>query len=95
MLLKTLARLSKPCAQISWNSLSWSPNSTLPNKALHLWFAKSTFCVQLNGAGARLGAPGDIVILMTYGDFEEDEVDETFLPRVVWVDENNRILSRD
>jgi len=49
--------------------------------------------VQLNGAGARLGQPGDIVILMTYGEFEDDEVDERFSPRVVLVDERNRILS--
>ena len=41
--------------------------------------------------GARLGQPGDIVILMTYGEFEEDEVDERFTPRVVLVDERNRI----
>jgi aspartate 1-decarboxylase len=47
--------------------------------------------VQLNGAGARLGQPGDIVILMTYGEFEDDEVDEHFAPRVVLVDERNRI----
>ena len=51
--------------------------------------------VQLNGAGARLGSPGDIVILMTYGEFEDDEVDDRFMPRVVWVDEENRILPRD
>src|SRR5215216_3926545 len=32
--------------------------------------------VQLNGAGARLGAPGDVVILMTYGEYEDGEVDD-------------------
>ena len=47
--------------------------------------------VQLNGAGARLGQPGDIVILMTYGEFEDEEVDARFTPRVVLVDERNRI----
>jgi len=51
--------------------------------------------VQLNGAGARLGSPGDIVILMTYAEFEEDEVDDRFIPRVVWVDEKNRIIPGD
>ena len=51
--------------------------------------------VQLNGAGARLGAPGDLVILMTYAEFEDDEVDERFIPRVVWVDEQNRIIPGD
>ena len=47
--------------------------------------------VQLNGAAARLGAPGDIVILMTYGDFDESELRADFAPRVVFVDERNRI----
>jgi aspartate 1-decarboxylase len=49
--------------------------------------------VQLNGAGARLGAPGDIVILMTYAEYEDAEVDDLFTPRVVLVDERNRIRS--
>jgi aspartate 1-decarboxylase len=47
--------------------------------------------VQLNGAGARLGAPGDVVILMTYAEFEDDEIDDPFTPRVVLVDDQNRI----
>jgi aspartate 1-decarboxylase len=47
--------------------------------------------VQLNGAGARLGAPGDIVILMTYAEYDDTEVDASFTPRVVQVDERNRI----
>ena len=51
--------------------------------------------VQLNGAGARLGAPGDIVILMTYAEYEDDEVDDQFAPRVVTVDERNRIRASD
>jgi aspartate 1-decarboxylase len=51
--------------------------------------------VQLNGAGARLGAPGDLVILMTYAEYEDDEVDEQFSPRVVLVDERNQIRASD
>ena len=51
--------------------------------------------VQLNGAGARLGAPGDVVILMTYGEFEDEEIDDGFTPCVVLVDERNRIRSAD
>jgi len=51
--------------------------------------------VQLNGAGARLGAPGDIVILMTYGEYEDDDVDDRFEPRVVLVDAQNRIRAED
>jgi aspartate 1-decarboxylase len=51
--------------------------------------------VQLNGAGARLGAPGDLVILMTYAEYEDDEVDDGFSPRVVLVDERNQIRASD
>jgi aspartate 1-decarboxylase len=47
--------------------------------------------VQLNGAGARLGMPGDLVILMTYADYEEHELRADFAPTVVFVDEANRI----
>jgi aspartate 1-decarboxylase len=47
--------------------------------------------VQLNGAGARLGAPGDIVILMTYAEYDEEELKAGFSPTVVLVDEQNRI----
>jgi L-aspartate-alpha-decarboxylase len=48
--------------------------------------------VQLNGAGARLGAPGDIVILMTYAEYEESELRADFAPTVVFVDEKNRAV---
>jgi len=51
--------------------------------------------VQLNGAGARLGAPGDLVILMTYGEYEDGEVGDGFTPRVVFVDERNRVRAAD
>lgn len=47
--------------------------------------------VQLNGAAARLGLPGDLVILISYGVFTEAEV-EQFTPRVVFVDAQNRIV---
>jgi aspartate 1-decarboxylase len=46
--------------------------------------------VQLNGAAARLGMPGDTVILIAYADFDEAEV-TTFRPAVVFVDARNRI----
>jgi len=51
--------------------------------------------VQLNGAGARLGAPGDIVILMTYAEYDESELAGEFVPTVVLVDEKNRIRLGD
>ncbi|HEX5385967.1 MAG TPA: aspartate 1-decarboxylase [Gemmatimonadales bacterium] len=47
--------------------------------------------VQLNGAAARLGLPGDLVILIAYGSFSEAEA-ARHMPRVVFVDERNRIV---
>lgn len=47
--------------------------------------------IQLNGAAARLGAAGDPVIVMSYAEYDESEV-STFAPRVVFVDERNRIV---
>ena len=46
--------------------------------------------IQLNGAAARLGAVGDHVIVISYADYEESEL-EGFEPRLVFVDERNRI----
>ena len=51
--------------------------------------------IQLNGAGARLGQPGDIVILMTYAEYEEEELGVDFAPIVILVDEKNRIRTPD
>jgi aspartate 1-decarboxylase len=45
--------------------------------------------VQLNGAAARLVQPGDRVIVITYADYEDAELDG-FEPRVVHVDSRNR-----
>ncbi|HEV2291119.1 MAG TPA: aspartate 1-decarboxylase [Gemmatimonadales bacterium] len=47
--------------------------------------------IQLNGAAARLGLPGDLVIVISYGVFDEAEV-ERFQPRIVFVDEHNRVV---
>ena len=44
----------------------------------------------LNGAAARLVQPGDLVIVVSYADFEDAEA-RTFEPTVVMVDEGNRI----
>ena len=46
--------------------------------------------MQLNGAAARLGHPGDVVILISYGVFTEQEA-ARHTPRVVLVDERNRL----
>jgi aspartate 1-decarboxylase len=44
----------------------------------------------LNGPPAHLFQPGDLVIILSMGVFDEREVD-TLVPRVVFVDEQNRI----
>lgn len=50
--------------------------------------------VVLNGAAARLVQPGDRVIIITYADYEEAEL-EKFSPRVVFVDSRNRPMDPD
>lgn len=47
--------------------------------------------LQLNGAAARLGMAGDLVIVISYGVFDEAEA-ERHAPTVVFVDERNRIV---
>jgi aspartate 1-decarboxylase len=44
----------------------------------------------LNGAAARLVAKGDIVIILTYHELEEEQC-RNYHPRLVYVDEKNRI----
>ena len=46
--------------------------------------------VCLNGAAARQALTGDHVIIMSYAQMTEDEV-KTHKPKVVFVDENNKI----
>lgn len=50
--------------------------------------------VCLNGAAARLVHPGDKIIVMSYADFTETEL-ETYAPKVVHVDEANNPTSED
>ncbi len=47
--------------------------------------------VCLNGAAARLVQPGDKVIVLTYADYEDAELDG-FEPRVVHVDARNQVI---
>lgn len=44
----------------------------------------------MNGAAARLVHPGDVVIIIAYGMFDEAEA-RTHKPRVVLVDASNRL----
>jgi len=48
-----------------------------------------TIC--LNGAAARLGHAGDKIIIITYAWCKADELPSDYEPRVVHVDESNRI----
>lgn len=48
--------------------------------------------VCLNGAAARHGAPGDVVIIMSYAMMDEHDA-RAFEHKRVLVDENNRVVS--
>lgn len=48
--------------------------------------------VCLNGAAARLGQPGDLIIAVTYAMMDQQEA-KTHKPTVVHVDEKNKITS--
>ncbi len=48
----------------------------------------------LNGAAARLGQPGDLVIVLTYCQMAAEEA-EQHVPTLVHVDANNKITAVD
>jgi aspartate 1-decarboxylase len=50
--------------------------------------------VCLNGPAARLAHVGDLVIILTYASMEREEL-ERHTPRVVMVDDRNRIRSAE
>jgi aspartate 1-decarboxylase len=50
--------------------------------------------VQVNGAAARLVAKGDLVIVVSYAEYNETEL-ENYEPVVVHVDEDNHEVSVD
>jgi aspartate 1-decarboxylase len=52
---------------------------------------RGTGVIGINGAAARLVHPGDVVILIGYGQLDTAEA-RTFEPRVVFVDADNRIV---
>ncbi len=47
--------------------------------------------VCLNGASARLAKKGDIIIILSYCQVEDSEA-KSFLPRLVYVNSQNRIV---
>jgi aspartate 1-decarboxylase len=48
----------------------------------------------LNGAAARLVHTGDTIIVISYADYEDDEL-ESYEPRVVHVNRDNEIVLTD
>jgi aspartate 1-decarboxylase len=50
--------------------------------------------LKINGAAARLVHQGDTVILISYAQYDEDEL-EGYAPRVVHVTRENRIVAID
>src|SRR5438874_10537928 len=76
----------------------------LPNEQIHVWDVTNgtrltTYALAgergageicVNGAGAHLIKPGDLVIIATYAEMEEAEASE-LVPTIVIVDGKNRI----
>lgn len=46
--------------------------------------------ISINGAAAHKASPGDIVIICSYGEFDEKDL-TGFKPRLIYVDEQNRV----
>lgn len=55
--------------------------------------ARGSGVICLNGAAARLTSEGDIVIIISYAQYNEEEI-RSLEPQVVFVDENNCITEK-
>ena len=80
----------------------------LPNELVHVWDCTNgsrfvTYAiegeagsgtVQINGAAALLANVGDIVIVASYANYDERDM-ETYAPVVVHVDADNRAVAVD
>jgi aspartate 1-decarboxylase len=49
--------------------------------------------ISVNGAAARLAAPGDILIICAYAGFDETEV-KTYTPTLIYVDDKNKMIRK-
>jgi len=49
--------------------------------------------VSVNGAAARKAAPGDLLIIATYANYDEAELAK-FEPDLVYVDSRNRVMNQ-
>jgi aspartate 1-decarboxylase len=47
----------------------------------------------LNGAAARLAAEGDIIIIISYGQYNDEEI-RSLVPQIIFVDENNHLIEK-
>ncbi len=77
-------------------------------EAVHVWNITrgtrlQTYAIQgqrgsgvicINGAAAHLNEPGDMVILATFAELEDSEA-RAFVPKVVLVDRQNKIVLKD
>ncbi len=59
-----------------------------------LYGEKGSGCIELNGAAARKGEVGDLVIIASYAIYSEEELKD-FKPSIVFVDENNKPVKND
>ena len=55
--------------------------------------ARGSGVICLNGAAARLNSEGDIVIIISYGQYNEEEI-RALVPKIVFVDENNHMTEK-
>jgi len=55
-----------------------------------LYGERNSGIIELNGAAARLGEIGDLVIIASYAVYDEEEI-KNFKPVILLVDENNKI----
>lgn len=55
--------------------------------------ARGSGVICLNGAAARLNAVGDLVIIISYAQCNEEEI-RSLQPHVVFVDENNHLTEQ-
>ena len=49
--------------------------------------------IGLNGAAARKGMKGDLIIIVTYAIFTDEEL-ENYYPRIILLDDRNRIKQK-
>jgi aspartate 1-decarboxylase len=78
------------------------PNELVQILNVHNGLRVETYCIEgkagsgiicLNGAAARWAEPGDVVIILAYGQCTDEEA-RKMAPKVVAVDAKNRIVKK-